>query len=350
MTDLPADTPMKQRIIERARLLGFDAVGVARADEPLGVEHDRYVAFVESQKHGNMGYLAANREARRRLDSDAILPGAKSVICLARSYRRPPGEQAADAPLAQLCATYARGHDYHNHLRKKLRALARFVRSLGEGVAARPLCDEEPVLERAWAARSGLGFVGKNGLVIVPGQGSFVLLGEVVTTLALPPDSSIAERCGSCTRCLEVCPTQAFSAPFVLDPRRCVAYLTIEDPLGDEPGRPDAGEHLFGCDDCQTACPYNKGEVHASRTASFAPLDVFRDKTLCDIVALDDDGFRAFTIGSPLFRATRVGLARNAVGVAKARLARGDRDAERAVELGRRHDHPAVRRAAGKIE
>jgi epoxyqueuosine reductase len=350
------DTTLKQRIIERAGLLGFDAVGVARADEPLGIEHDRYLAFIDSEKHGNMDYLAANREARRRLDSEAILPGAKSVICLARSYRRPAAEQAADPPLAKLCATYARGHDYHNHLRKKLRALARFVRTLGDAVVARPLCDEEPVLERAWAVRSGLGFVGKNGLVIVPGQGSFVLLGEVVTTLELPPDVPMAERCGSCTRCLDVCPTQAFSAPFVLDPRRCVAYLTIEDPLGDEPGRPEAGEHLFGCDDCQTACPYNRGEVNAGRTQSFEPLDVFRDKGLADMVALDDAAFRSFTTGSPLFRATRAGLAKNAVGSAKARLANGAcseserADAERAIDLGRSHEHPAVRRAAWEIE
>ncbi len=350
------DTPLKQRIIERAGLLGFDAVGVARADEPLGVEHDRYVAFLDSQKHGNMDYLAANREARRRLDSEAILPGAKSVICLARSYRRPAAEQAGDPPLAQLCATYARGHDYHNHLRKKLRALARFVRSLGAAVAARPLCDEEPVLERAWAARSGLGFVGKNGLVIVPGQGSFVLLGEVVTTLDLEPDVPMAERCGSCTRCLDVCPTQAFSAPFVLDPRRCVAYLTIEDPLGDEAGRPEVGEHLFGCDDCQTVCPYNRGEAKAGRTQSFEPLDVFRDKGLADVVAFDDDAFRSFTTGSPLFRATRAGLAKNAVNVARARLRGGAAseseraDATRAVEVGALHDDSAVRRAALEIE
>ena len=349
------DTTVKQRIIDRARLLGFDAVGIARADEPLGIEHDRYLAFIEGGKHGNMDYLAANPDARRRLDSEAILARAKSVICLARSYRRPPGEQAADPPLAQLCASYARGHDYHNHLRKKLRALARFVRTLGSDVQARPLCDEEPVLERAWAARAGLGFVGKNGLVIVPGQGSFVLLGEVVTTLALPPDTPMAERCGSCTRCLDRCPTQAFSAAFVLDPRRCVAYLTIEDPLGDS-ARPDAGEHLFGCDDCQTVCPYNRGEVNAGRTQSFEPLPAFRGRSLADVVAFDDDGFRAFTTGSPLFRATRAGLAKNAVGVAKKRLTSpgtsdGDReDARRALRIAAGHDDPRVRRAAADIE
>jgi len=350
--DDAAGVPWKQRIIDCARTLGFDAVGVARADQPLGVEHDRYLAFIAAEKHGNMGYLAENREARRSLDSEAILPGAKSVICLARSYRRSSEAEASDPPLAKLCASYARGHDYHNHLRKKLRALARFVKTLGPNIAARPLLDEEPVLERAWAARAGLGFVGKNGLVIVPGQGSFVLLGEVVTTLELPADTPMEERCGSCTRCLDVCPTQAFSAPFALDPRRCIAYLTIEDPLSEDASRPRSGEHLFGCDDCQSVCPYNRGEVRSGRTGSFEPLPAFAGKSLNDVVRFDEAEFRVFTTGSPLFRATRAGLARNAVAVAKTRLASGatsaaDRaDAECAVAAGLTHDDPVVRRAA----
>ncbi|MFO0553254.1 MAG: tRNA epoxyqueuosine(34) reductase QueG [Polyangiaceae bacterium] len=244
---------LKARIVEHARILGFDAVGVARADVELEPEHGRYLGFLERGLHGSMGYLAESPEARRTLASEAILPGARSVICLARRYQRTPAEEASDPPVAQLVARYARGHDYHNHLRKKLRRLAVFVRGLAAGVEARPLCDEEPILERAWASRAGLGFIGKNGLLIVPGKGSFVLLGEVVTTLALPPDTPIAERCGACTRCLDACPTQAFDAPFVLDPRRCVAYLTIEAPL--EPRARSMGEHLFGCDDRQTACP-----------------------------------------------------------------------------------------------
>ena len=182
-----------------------------------------------------MGYLADAREARRRLDTDAILEGARSVICVAERYVRggaPPGEAGKRgrgwSRVVQAIARYARGHDYHNHLRRRLRKLAAFVRTLGEGVEARPICDDAPVLERAWAARAGLGFVGKNGLLIAPGVGSFVLLGEVVTTLALLPDTPMAERCGSCTLCLDACPTGAFDAPFVLDPRRCISYLTIE--------------------------------------------------------------------------------------------------------------------------
>src|SRR4029077_11713930 len=154
------------------------------------------------------------------------LPGAKSVVCLARRYQRPPGQENGDSETARAIARYARGRDYHGFLRQRIRRLASFIRSLGppgDPPRARPLCDDAPVLERAWAARAGLGFVGKNGLLIVPGVGSMVLLGEVVTTLRLGADPPIAERCGSCARCLAACPTEAFVAPFVLDPRRCIS-------------------------------------------------------------------------------------------------------------------------------
>ena len=198
---------------------------------------------------------------RERVDTDAILEGAKSVVCVARRYQRAPAEEAKDPPFARLLARYARGRDYHTVTRRKLRQLAAFLRSLGTPdapVRARPMVDDAPVLERAWAARAGLGFVGKNGLLIVPGQGSFVLLGEVVTSLALTPDAPIGERCGACTRCLDACPTGAFPRPFVLDPRRCIAYLTIEHASAiPEPLRAAIGDHLFGCDDCQTVCPFN---------------------------------------------------------------------------------------------
>ncbi|NUP12043.1 MAG: tRNA epoxyqueuosine(34) reductase QueG [Polyangiaceae bacterium] len=342
---------LKQRVVERAKSLGFDAVGVARADEPLEVEFERYTAFVEGGRHGEMEYLGRDPEIRRRVDTDAILLGAKSVICVARRYQRSAEAEASDPPLAKLVARYARGHDYHNHVRKKLRLLAKFVRTLGEGVEARPLCDQEPILERAWAARAGLGFVGKNGLVIVPGQGSFVLLGEVVTTLDLAADVPMAERCGSCTRCLDACPTSAFEAPFVLDPRRCISYLTIEAPMADAtPARDAAREHLFGCDDCQSVCPYNRAPVGPpDRTKPFSPLDVFTGRTLDDLVRLDEEGFTALTVGSPLKRAGRAGLARSAVSVALSRLRRPEGvapeelvEAERAIRAGLEHDDADV--------
>ena len=209
------EATLDARLVAEANRLGFDAVGFARADVPLGADFAHYESFVAHGMHGEMQWLADLPEARKRLDGEHILPGAKTVVCLARRYGRAADP---DGPIAR----YARGRDYHNGMRKKLRKLAAFARTLGAGVTARPLCDQEPILERAWAARSGLGFVGKNGLLIVPGAGSFVLLGEVVTTLSLDDEAygtPMRERCGTCTRCLDACPTQAFRAPFVLDPR-----------------------------------------------------------------------------------------------------------------------------------
>ncbi len=319
---------MESRIIAEARRLGFDAVAFARADEPLGAEHDRYVRFVKAGKHGRMAWLADDVEARRRLDGEAILPGARTVVCLARRYARSPEEEAKDPAIAHIIARYARGQDYHNHLRKKVRKLAAFIRTLGTDVRARPLVDVEPILERAWAARAGLGFVGKNGLVIVPGQGSYALLGEVVTTLELAAGTPMTERCGSCTRCLDACPTGAFDAPFVLDPRRCVSYFSIEAPGDvDEELARRAGSRLFGCDDCQAVCPFNRtGPPLLSATRPFHPLDRWRDAALSDLVCADEAAFESLTEGSPLRRAGRLGLALDAVRVARFWLEQGGDD------------------------
>jgi epoxyqueuosine reductase len=341
----------KEQIVAEARRLGFDAVGVARADLPLEADFARYEAFVDTGMHGGMAWLAASREARRRLDSDHILLGAKSVICVAQRYGRTAEDEARDPALAQTIARYARGRDYHNGLRKKLRKLARLVRSLGPPdtpVEARPLCDDAPVLERAWAARSGLGFVGKNGLLIVPGVGSLVLLGEVVTTLELEPDSSIPERCGACTRCLDVCPTNAFPLPFVLDPRRCVAYLTIENrDVIPESLREGVGDRLFGCDDCQTVCPFNARSRKVPGEAVDARFEAdarWAATSLRELVALDDATYAEFRQGTPVARATRVGLARNAAVVLGNR---GDRADLEVLEIARtRHDAEIVREAA----
>lgn len=314
---------LESGIRAEARRLGFDVMGIARADLPLEADFERYEAFVEQGMHGSMDWLAGSRTARRQLNEDTILHGAKSVICLARQYGRSAEHEEKDPELARRIARYARGQDYHNGVRKKLRTLAKYLRRLGtedNPVHARPLCDEEPILERAWAARAGLGFVGKNGLLIVPGVGSFVLLGEVVTTLPLAPDSPIPERCGSCTRCLEACPTNAFVAPFVLDPRRCVSYLTIENRGEIEVSlREGVGTHLFGCDDCQTVCPFNarvraplRGRAPMPIDAKFEPLARWQDMTLRDLLELDEEGFEAMRRGTPVARATREGLQRNA--------------------------------------
>jgi epoxyqueuosine reductase len=343
-------------IAAKAKALGFDAVGFARADVALTDDFERYREFVDRGMHGDMAWLADNGEVRRRLDTSGVLEGAKSVICVARNYQRSERDEQADPATAQLVARYARGRDYHGHLKKKLRKLAAFVRRLGTAdapVHARPIADDAPVLERAWAARAGLGFVGKNGLLIVPGLGSMVLLGEVVTTLPLTPSVPMSERCGTCTRCLDACPTSAFVRPFVLDARRCIAYLTIEQRSDIDPSlRSSLGEHLFGCDDCQTVCPFNasaqksgKGEV----AGGFQPLPGFEGLDLTSLLELSGeceqepaksiwDGL----LGSPLKRATADGLARNAAHVLATRP-----EARPALErAAATHPSPMVREAA----
>jgi epoxyqueuosine reductase len=348
-SDLTAD--LTARVRAAALALGFDVVGVARADEPLGIDHERYRAFVAEGRHGAMGYLAENVEARRRLDTADILEGARSVVCVGRRYGRARADEEQDPPLARAVARYARGQDYHVFLRKKLRRLAAFVRALGPGVRARVLSDLEPVLERAWAARAGIGFVGKNGLVITPGQGSYQLLGEVVTTADLVPDTPLTERCGACTRCLDACPTGAFTAPFVLDPRRCVAYWTIEQPEAPpEDLRPALGDHLFGCDDCQDVCPFNRAAPPPpEKTAQFRPLPRWGELSLAALVAAPAERWEQIGGGSPLGRAGPTGLARNAALVAANRLARGagGDDEARAQALAAAHEDGVVREVAG---
>jgi epoxyqueuosine reductase len=202
------------------------------------------------------------------------------------------------------------------------------------------MSDDAPVLERAWAARAGLGFVGKNGLVIAPGLGSFVLLGEVVTTLLLQPDEPMADRCGSCSLCLDACPTEAFDAAFLLDPRRCISYLTIElrGPMPEEL-RSSVGEHLFGCDECQDVCPYNR--TAGETKPRYLPLSRWGDATLEALVDLDGAEYKALLQGSAVKRATPSGLARNAVTVLSNRRMPGYRSLlER---TSREHPDEAVR-------
>jgi epoxyqueuosine reductase len=202
------------------------------------------------------------------------------------------------------------------------------------------MSDDAPILERAWAARAGLGFVGKNGLLIAPGIGSFVLLGEVVTTLVLAPDVPMAERCGSCSLCLDACPTHAFDEAFVLDPRRCISYLTIElRGTMPEELRSGVGDHLFGCDVCQDVCPYNRRSNEPK--PRYLPLARLGETSLETLVDLDDEAWTSFSKGSPLKRATRDGLVRNAITVLANR--RHPRYRSLLQRMAREHPDEAVR-------
>lgn len=347
--DATAPDPAEAAVLikARARELGFSVCGVAAADAPLDADFARYEAFLERGLNGPLDYLARNVEARRRLDGPEILEGARSIVVVGARYDRPDEER--DPLLARGIARYARGHDYHGYLRKRVRKLAEFVRGLGPDVRARPMSDTAPVLERAWAARAGVGFVGKHGLVIAPGLGSWLLLAEVVTTLEVAEDAPISERCGRCTLCLDACPTGAFPEPFVLDAGLCISTATIEQ-RGPIPVRlrAAASEHLFGCDVCQEVCPHN-----AKRRAEDDLADRHRPHPRWETLGLEDlarlgmpDGppFDEVARGTPLHRAGPEGLARNACLA----LSRDDRASSLDVLRAVAAEHPSdvVRDAA----
>ncbi len=291
------------RIKDEGRRLGFDLVTIGPADPPP--HGAAFEAWLDAGHAGGMSYLARGRD--RRLDPDRVLAGARSVIACALSYRQEPGVEGLPG-----VARYAWGGDYHAVMEPRLRTLAETVDRLLPGSVARAYVDTGPLLERDLAARAGLGWIGKNTMLLHPDLGSFLFIGTVLTTAEVPPDAPLPDRCGSCTRCLDACPTTAFVEPYVLDARRCIAYLTIEH-RGPVPAelRPAVGTWVFGCDVCQDVCPWNRrppetGEV-AFQARALPPL--------AELLLLDEVSYRERLRGSPLKRARREGLARNAAVV-----------------------------------
>jgi epoxyqueuosine reductase len=238
-----------------------------------------------------------------------MLPSAKSVVGLATSYAR---QEPPQGPHPGRVARYAQGRDYHNVLQRRGKKLADMLRA--EGHHARVGVDKLPLFERAWAQRAGVGFIGKNCCVIVPGLGSHVLLTVIVTSAELPCDAPMKERCGACTRCLQACPTNAFAGPRELDARRCISYLTIE-LRGEIPTelRDGVGSWIFGCDACQDICPFNATKpLPEEATAPFASDPRWSGHDAEAVLTFSEDAFRAYAQGSPIQRAGRVGMARNA--------------------------------------
>jgi epoxyqueuosine reductase len=320
--------PSTRQIKERARRLGFDRVGIARV-EALGPEGLRLRAWLEAGRAGEMRYM--ERSAATRIDPrrPGMLPSARSIVVLAAAITRPP---EPEGPAPGRIARYARGRDYHNVLGKRAKRLARWLRTLGH--EARSATDQMPIFERAWAERAGLGFVGKNCCLIVPGLGSHVLLASVLTSAELETDAPGEPRCGTCRLCLDACPTGAFTGPGELDARRCISYLTIEQagPVPEEL-RTAIGDRLFGCDDCQDICPWTRVPTPSvEATLPFATDPRWSGLGAADLLALDEAGFLRLTEATPLRRPGRAGLARNA-----------------ALVLGNAGDHvhlPVLQRAA----
>jgi epoxyqueuosine reductase len=236
-----------------ARGLGFDLVGIA----PAGPSRyrDYFRTWLDAGRAGTMHYLAERFD--ERVNPATYLRGARSVVCVAVNYHVPPGTLPAGA--VGRVARYARGLDYHDWMKPKLYAIADWLRDIAPGTQTVCGVDTAPVLERELAARAGIGWVGKNTLVLNERIGSWLLLGEVITTLDLPPDPPAVDRCGNCTRCIDACPTRAIDAPYQLNAARCISYLTIENAGEIEPAlRPFMGDWIFGCDICQDVCPFNR--------------------------------------------------------------------------------------------
>jgi epoxyqueuosine reductase len=305
---------LAERVKGLARALGCDLVGIAPA-EPSA--RTRYLSdWLAKGYGGELGFLA--RRAAEREDPRLVLDGARSVIAAALLYDRSAAKEQGDGA---GIARYARGDDYHEVLGARLRSLADALSPLaGRPVRERVFVDTGPVMERAHAARAGLGWIGKNACLIHPRLGSWLALGVVLCDLALDPDEPEPDHCGSCRACLDACPTQAFPEPRVLDATRCLAYTTIELPGPIPPSLREAqGTRVFGCDVCQEVCPWNadsRRELPADPLGlgtRLAPRPEWRAPTLAWLLALDEDAWQRATVRSALRRARHRALLRNAL-------------------------------------
>ena len=298
----------KPLIRDRALALGFDAVGFCRAE--LGAEaRQRLARFLAAGQHGDMGWLASRSDARS--DPRTLWSEARSVIALGLSYA--PATDPLDA-LGQRdrgsISVYARNRDYHDVARGMLKHLAQFIVSrFGAGVKV--FVDTAPVMEKPLAQCAGLGWQGKHTNLVSRAHGSWLFLGEIYTTLEVAPDEPHAEHCGTCTRCLNICPTNAFPAPWRLDATRCISYLTIEHrgPIPREL-RPLMGNRIYGCDDCLAVCPWNRFARATSHDRLRERADLAAPR-LAELAMLDDAAFRAAFSGSPIKRIGRNRFVRN---------------------------------------
>jgi len=340
---------VKDKIHIWARELGFSAVGVTKAD--TGPHAERLRQWLARGYHGEMTYMA--RHDDKRYTPGALVPGTIRVISVRMDYLPAPDnprQVLANRELAYI-SRYTLGRDYHKLLRKRLATLARRIDDAVQGYQYRAFVDSAPVLERGLAQRAGLGWIGKNTMLIHPKAGSFFFLGEIYTSAPLPEDAPFAqEHCGRCRACLDVCPTDAFVSPYVLDARRCISYLTIElkGPIPEEL-RPKLGNRVFGCDDCQLVCPWNRFS-RPGREPDFQPRHNLDNTTLAELFLWTEEEFLKRTEGSAIRRTGYQGWLRNlAVGLGNAPttipvLEALRRRANDPSELVREHVHWALRR------
>ncbi len=331
--------PDREAIRAYARSLGFDAVRFTRAETHPHVQEDLR-SFMAQEIYGDMGWMAAN--ADRRADPKVLWPDVKTAIMLGLNYG-PSGEDVARRPAdVGVISVYARNNDYHDVIKKKLRQVAAWICE-NTGADVKLFVDTAPVMEKPLAQSAGVGWQGKHTNVVSRDFGSWLFLGEVLTTLELEPDPAESDHCGACSRCLDICPTRAFIGPYKLDARRCVSYLTIENKAQiPRDLRPLLGNRIYGCDDCLAVCPWNKF-AQVAREAAFIPRAELTAPKLAELVALDDAGFRAFFSKSPIKRIGRARFVRNvliAIGNS------GEAALASAVQERLRDESPLVRGAA----
>jgi epoxyqueuosine reductase len=306
---------LRAALAAEARRLGFSAFGVAPAAEDRQAAA-RLDAWLAAALHGSMAWMDARAHHRR--SPQALWPEARSVIALGMSYA-PAADPLALAARGERgrISVYAQGGDYHDTVKKALKALARWLvaeaerRGLGT-IGVKVFTDTAPVMEKPLAAAAGLGWQGKHTNLVSRTHGSWLFLGEIYTTLDLAPDEAEADHCGSCRSCQDACPTQAFPAPYRLDARRCISYLTIEHkgPIPHE-FRKAIGNRIYGCDDCLAVCPWNKFAETAHKHRAFLPRAELAAPRLAELLALDDAGFRRVFAGSPIKRIGRNRFVRN---------------------------------------
>ncbi len=307
-TSEPDGRRLRDGIVGHARSLGFDEVGIAEARQADRVGPD-LESFLAQGLHGSMDWMA--RRAAERADPRALWPAARSVIVVAANYgpETDPRAEAHD-PARGVVSVYARGRDYHDVLKGRLRALGTWIAAT-HGAEVKVFVDTAPVMEKPLAEAAGIGWQGKHTNLVSRRHGSWLFLGEVFTTLVLPPDQPEADHCGTCHACLDACPTGAFLGPYRIDARRCISYLTIEHkgPIAAE-FRVPMGNRIYGCDDCLAVCPWNKYATPTTEPAfkARAGLDA---PLLADLSRLDDAGFRARFAGSPIKRTGRDRFVRN---------------------------------------
>jgi epoxyqueuosine reductase len=331
---------LKAALASEARALGFDCVGVTSPDA-IAEAAGHFRAFLDTGAHGEMDWLAANPE--RRADPRGLWPAVRSVIMLGVNYG--PDENPLEilgSRTSGAVSVYAQGDDYHDLIKKRLKALARWLVATSGG-EVKVFVDTAAVMEKPLAQAAGLGWQGKHTNLVSREFGSWLFLGAIFTTLDLPRDAADTDHCGSCQACLDVCPTSAFPAPYKLDARRCISYLTIESkgPIPHE-FRKAIGNRIYGCDDCLAVCPWNKF-AQAGREAKLAAREDLRAPSLAELARLDDAAFRARFTKSPVKRIGRDRFVRNvliAIGNS------GDDTLAREAKRLLNDDSPLVRGAA----